>query len=139
MKEINYDKVLDLSLTYHWYDEIASGRKKEEYREIKKFYCSRLGGYCRYKTYDFGGGLLSAGVSGTPNCRKDYGGCWDSNIYHKTYDYVRFHRGQGGKEIMLVECKYIYVGIGNPEWGAPIDKDVFIIGLGNIIYDWHNK
>ena len=23
-------KILDLSLTYQWYDEIASGRKKEE-------------------------------------------------------------------------------------------------------------
>lgn len=35
-------KILDLSLTYHWYDMIAGGEKKEEYREIKDFYITRL-------------------------------------------------------------------------------------------------
>ena len=28
-------RILDLSLTYHWYDMIASGEKKEEYREVR--------------------------------------------------------------------------------------------------------
>ena len=32
---------------------------------------------------------------------------------------------------MLIECKGISVGYGNPEWGAPADKEVFIIKLGN--------
>ena len=30
--------VLDLSLTYHWYDEIEAGRKTEEYRDKTDYY-----------------------------------------------------------------------------------------------------
>ena len=86
--------ILDLSLTYHWFDMIASGEKKEEYREIKDFYRQRLVG--------------------------------------RSYDAVRFHRGQGGKTTMLIECLGIEIGKGRPELGAP-DTDVFIIKLGNKI------
>ena len=46
------------------------------------------------------------------------------------YDAVRFHRGQGSPVTMLVECLGISVGKGRPEWGAPEDKEVFIIKLG---------
>ena len=99
-------RILDLSLTYHWYDMIASGEKKEEYREVKEFYIKRL---CSlYST--------------------------DSESRFKHYDVVRFHRGQGGKETMLVEFKGVYIGYGkHPEWGAPSDKPVFIIELGKVI------
>lgn len=34
--------VLDLVLTHHWYDAIASGEKRYEYREIKPFWTKRL-------------------------------------------------------------------------------------------------
>lgn len=34
--------VLDLVLTHHWYDAIASGKKRYEYREIKPFWTKRL-------------------------------------------------------------------------------------------------
>lgn len=101
-------KILDLSLTYHWYDMIASGEKKEEYREIKYFYIKRL-----YDLYH-------------P----------DTNFKH--YDAVRFHRGQGGKVSMLVECKGIRIGRGKPEWGAP-EENVFIISLGKIIEENGSK
>ena len=35
-------KILDLSLTYKWYDMIVSGEKKEEYREIKDYWIKRF-------------------------------------------------------------------------------------------------
>ena len=35
-------KILDLVLTYHWYDMIESGEKKEEYRKIKPYWIRRL-------------------------------------------------------------------------------------------------
>ena len=120
-------RILDLSLTYHWYDMIASGVKKEEYRELKEFYFKRLnmewrlhleqGCYkgCNAFSYD-------------PACCV---GCKEFKPY--PYDAVRFHRGQGGKTSMLVECKGISIGYGEPEWGAPVDKPGFIISLGNII------
>ncbi|MCA6489113.1 MAG: ASCH domain-containing protein [Chitinophagaceae bacterium] len=38
-----------MTLKKHWFDMIKSGYKKEEYREIKPYWESRLEG----KTYDF--------------------------------------------------------------------------------------
>ena len=87
-------RILDLSLTYHWFDLIKSGIKKEEYREIKPFYTTRL--------------------------------------ENKEYDYIRFHRGQGSPVTMFVKYLGCTTGKGNVEWGAPIDKEVFIIKLGEI-------
>ena len=99
-------KILDLSLTYHWYDEIAAGRKKEEYRLCSGLYYRRL---------------THAGVVDL----------FDGKFRH--YDAVRFHRGQGSPTTMLVECLSIHIGYGKEEWGAPPRKKVFIIQLGNII------
>lgn len=39
------DRVLDLVLCHKWFDMIASGEKKEEYREIKPFYANRFKRY----------------------------------------------------------------------------------------------
>lgn len=33
---------LDLVLTHHWFDKIASGEKRHEYREIKPYWTKRL-------------------------------------------------------------------------------------------------
>lgn len=100
-------KVLDLVLTYKWYDMIASGVKKEEYREIKKFYLKRL-------------------------CERYYKAIDGTTIYDfKNYDAIRFHRGYT-KTSMLVELKDIRIGKGNPDWGAP-EEPVFILSLGEIL------
>lgn len=107
-------KILDLSLTYHWYDEIASGRKMEEYRQIKPFYNKRLMD-CSCK--GMGGPACS--------CRH--------------YDAIRFHRGQGSPVTMLIKCLGISIGFGNESWGAPIDEEVYIIRLGEIILSGDEK
>lgn len=139
MEDIDYSKVLDLSLSYHWYDEIASGRKKEEYRQIKPFYCQRIGDFCKYKQY--GSSCTMFGIDPVPHCARaeahDELCASHSHVYAKQYTHVRFHRGQGSPIIMLVECKGISIGKGNPEWGAPIDEEVFIIKLGKIIYNYN--
>lgn len=96
-------KILDLSLTYHWYDEIEAGRKPEEYRSNTPFYRSRL----MYPE--------------------------SSEEVWKHYDAIRFRRGRFGKRTMLVEHKGTRLGVGNPEWGAPEDKEVFILELGKVI------
>ena len=98
-------KILDLSLTYHWYDEIAAGRKKEEYRKRSGYYYKRL---------------TTQGVLDL----------FDGRFKH--YDAMRFHRGQGSRTTMQVECLGIHIGYGKEEWGAPKEK-VFIITLGNIL------
>lgn len=101
-------KILDLSLKWHWYDEIASGRKTEEYRQITPFYHKRIMDH-------------SCKLIGGPICT------------FKKYDAVRFHRGQGSPVTMLVQCLGISTGMGKTEWGAPQNEEVFIIRLGRIL------
>ena len=121
-----YRNILDLSLKYKYYDDIEAGIKPEEYREKSRYYNCRL--------YDCTLGdpgrrdCCLEGIDGqfvaTCPCYK----CKWSKPRH--YDAVRFHRGQGSRTTMLIECKDISVGYGNPDWGAPTDREVFIIKLG---------
>lgn len=121
-------RILDLSLTYHWYDMIASGIKKEEYREIKWFYFNRL-----VETHRINKGNVQYC---TGNCIKYYDHfkhCIDCKLINwKHYDAIRFHRGQGGKQSMLLRFNGVRIGKGNSEWGAP-DYPVFILSLGEIL------
>ena len=58
---------------------------------------------------------------------------WDSRL-NKDYDAVRFTNGYGKhRPTMLLKLKSISTGKGNPEWGAPVDKTVYIIKLGNMM------
>lgn len=117
-------RILDLSLTYHWYDEIASGRKKEEHREIKHFYKKRLMDACTTEELFCGGRTCN-------ECKNRMGIYpWCCPI---KYDAIRFHRGQGSPTTMLIEFKELRFGYGKTEWGAPDDHEVFIIKLGKIV------
>ena len=123
-------KILDLSLAYKWYDMIASGEKKEEYREIKDYWTKRFIDIAAVKhEEDVRNGMhrLFSEFTPEPVTLKDA----LRYFPREHYDAVRFHRGQGGRQTMLIECKGISVGYGNPEWGAPADREVFIIKLGN--------
>lgn len=44
-------KILDLVLKGKWYDMIASGEKREEYREIKPYWEKRLVDYNGLRNY----------------------------------------------------------------------------------------
>ena len=56
---------------------------------------------------------------------------WVSRIwYHKNeLKAVRFHRGYTNTT-MTFAIREIGIGKGNPQWGAPTERDVFIIKLG---------
>lgn len=116
--------VLDLSLKYHWYDEIEAGRKPEEYRDTTDYYINRL--------------MYRKDIERERNFR-EFAGMKQLTLqelvrwFAKQYDAVRFHRGQGGRRTMLWEIKGLAVGRGNIEWGAPTDREVFIIKLGKQI------
>jgi len=47
----------------------------------------------------------------------------------KRYTHVRFHRGYTAKT-MVFRYDGLRIGRGNTQWGAPADRDVFIISLG---------
>ncbi len=125
LKEHPEARVLDLSLTYHWYDEIEAGRKKEEYRELKQFYFKRL--------------YLDWHLNLEQGC---YKGCDEFAFNPKEcvlckkfvafpYDYVIFHRGRFSPTTMLVQCDGIRIGYGREDWGAERGKPYFVIQLGD--------
>lgn len=96
-------KILDLPLKKEWYNMIESGEKREEYREMKPYWIKRL---CR------------CGYCAVSQCKK--------KRVPTDYTHVRFRYGYT-KRTMLFKIDSIAIGKGNPKWGAPTDRDVFII------------
>lgn len=93
-------KTLTLHLTYQWYDMIESGEKKEEYRNINRYWERRL--YCR--------------------------GC----TIFRPYTHVVLYKAYTST-FMKFKIASFTTGHGKPEWGAPENRTVFIIKLGDRI------
>lgn len=110
-------KVLDLPLKKEWFEMIERGEKKEEYRTIKPYWCKRLG-RCVFEM------CWIRDSDGQCNFRKSV-----HNLNRLGYTHVRFRYGYT-KRTMLFTLDSIRIGIGKPEWGAPMDKSVFILKLG---------
>lgn len=97
--------ILHLTLKKKWFDMILSGEKKEEYREIKPYWETRLS--------NFDG---------------------EQFLHHKNYDVVIFKNGyQKDAPTMEVECSRIYCGYGRDEWGGIGQEKYYIIELGNVL------
>ena len=111
-------KTLDLPLKAKWYDMIEAGIKTEEYREIKLYWIRRL---CWHNKYE----EVKCPANYCSQCYHD-GRCVNGNYVFCDYTHVRFRYGYT-KRTMLREIKNITLGYGNPDWGAPKDKQVFII------------
>lgn len=102
-------KILHLTLKKKWFLMIASGEKKEEYREIKPYWRKRLLN------------ILDEG---------------DKIIYRpsKSFDAVLFRNGYSkDSPTIMVEFKGCEVCTGHPTWGAEPDKEYFVIKLGEIL------
>lgn len=103
-------EILHLTLKKKWFDMIASGEKKEEYREIKRFWIQRLCNEIEYEN----------------------GGSWEAVF--KKFTHVKFRNGYSKNAAELfVECKGIEVGTAKPEWSDNWQGEVFIIKLGEVI------
>lgn len=96
-------KILRLTLKKKWFDMILSGEKKEEYREIKEYWISRL---CYDKVLR----------------RTKY---FDSVIFKNGY-------GRNAPSVE-VKVHGIIESYGKEEWGAEKGKQYFIILLGKIL------
>lgn len=121
-------KTLDLVLKHKWYDMIACGEKKEEYREIKPHWFDRLID-CRVPKTSFLATRYFGLDNSTPqihNLKEDFDSEW---LVFKEFDAVRFHRGYTSTT-MTYEIESISIGKGNHEWGAEPGKDYFVIKLG---------
>ena len=104
---------LHLVLKGKWYDLIASGEKTEEYREPKPYWIKRI---------------LDKSSAKRPGLTPV-----SSRLSLLTkYERVCFHRGYTS-QTMTFKIKDVSAGIGKAAWGAPVDKVVIIIKLGNRI------
>ena len=102
---------LHLTLKKEWFDLIAAGVKKEEYREIKRYWTQRL---CNEFEYE----------SGLPNWRKQY-------------DLIEFRNGYNpNSPRIVVEWLGLEIGKPNPAWfprDGDLQENVFILKLGKVI------
>ena len=111
-------KILHLTLKKKWFDMVASGEKKEEYRDIKIYWWTRL---------------VQCG-----ECFRDDGELrpvdrWEL-LLEKKFDVVVFKNGyqKDAKKITL-EWLGMERGEGKKEWGAEPNKEYFVIKLGEIL------
>lgn len=114
---------------------IESGIKPEEYREIKPYWCNRLLDCCSLGIKEYWEPVLERTYKAIEENGKRIPQSF--NLEHllvwqygtRGYTHVRFRYGYT-KRTMLFELKGITIGKGNTEWGAPEDKEVFILKLG---------
>lgn len=101
-------RILHLTLKKKWFDMILSGEKKEEYRELKDYWCRRFCGEEWYKWED-----LTGHISLFP-------------------DIIVFKNGYGkDAPTLTMECKGITIGDGKYKWGGGGNQ--FVIKLGKIL------
>lgn len=105
-------KTLHLTLKKKWFDMIASGEKKEEYREIKTYWESRL---------------IDRGVIDDVSMLE-----FTSGKGLKQFDTVTIRNGCSKSDpTMTLQCLGIHIGGAKPEWSDNWQGHVFIIRLGD--------
>lgn len=101
-------KVLKLTLKRKWYNLIAIGAKREEYREIKEYWLKRL--------FYVQSPMIAKFVFG------------DVGLTPKYFTHVQFRLGyKKNAPTMEFQITDIDINRGDNSMGAPIDQDVIII------------
>ena len=119
-------KVLTLTISKRCFDMILSGEKTEEYRMITTYWYQRL--YQRKPEFAYAGRISKsdAEYACDPDLRYILTGEGFKDNELRPYTRILFRYGYT-RLTMLREIESITIGRGNPKWGAPTDKDVFII------------
>lgn len=96
-------RVLYLSVKKEWFDMIASGEKKEEYREMSTYWSSRLSPFWHYRHF----------LIDNP---RDLEAMWLQT--HVRYTHVLFINGRNSKVNRTIEkeIKDIYKGYPKSKW-----------------------
>lgn len=127
-------RVLHLPLKSEWYDMIESGEKREEYREFKEYYISRL--------VEMRNRLMGQDIYTklTPHLVRYYAmnkghfitDLLSGTLRLKDYDEVRFSRGYTNRT-MTYEVLGLRFDFGRVDWGAPAYEMCFIVDLGEVL------
>ena len=117
-------RTLQLTIKSKWFNLILSGEKKEEYREIKEYWVSRLVWLLNPEQFTDISDLTNR-IKETPLVMET-----KSYLEYAFYSKVQFTNGYGkDKPTATFECLGIRIGKGEKKLGAS-DEDVFIIKLG---------
>lgn len=100
--------MLILPIKKKWFEMIASGEKKEEYREIKPYWTKRFENY--YEIAKFNIEL-------------------ECSNFKEIYYRVVFRNGyQADSPTIKCKCK-LRIGQGKQEWGAEPNKEYYILDI----------
>lgn len=115
-------KTLTLSLKKKWFDMIKSGKKMEEYREIKDRYIHLLYNYAEMQKF--------FGVPPQPY-HFDRPQVFHTKQFQKHFDRLVFTLGypkaDDTERRLVFKNPKIRIGTGKPEWGAEPNKLYFVI------------
>lgn len=106
---------LRLPLKRKWFEMTKSGEKTEEYREINRYWISRL-----VRNIEYMVNYEDLEAVGNISFRE-----FDSNIVTLGYP-----KSNDADRIISFEHEGIEIGTGNPEWGAEPGKRYFVIKHG---------
>lgn len=107
--------MLIIPIKKKWYDMILSGNKKEEYREIKPYYTSRIKNeidFIKFLDYDSMIEVLEIGGIGIK---------------------VMFRNGYSKNSPSFIARCTLSVGTGKEEWGAEKSRQYFILTVQEIL------
>ena len=128
-----YMNILHLKLKKKWFDMIASGEKKEEYRELKPYWLKRLyfnddeDLYAQYYANEVTTELESFDYS---DAELEMWSGWKKHNFGK----IIFTNGYAKHAPRIeVECLGIEIKEGKPEWGAEAGCKYFVLKLGNVL------
>lgn len=120
-------RILHLTLKKKWFDMIASGEKKEEYREINNYWTKRFIERDYYK------------YSNVPDIKMLKSQYFDKTLFYAVMrDFDSVHFANGGHfhpsiPQITLKCAGMEISTGKTEWGAEPGKEYFVIKLGDII------
>ncbi|MHA1342381.1 MAG: ASCH domain-containing protein [Promethearchaeota archaeon] len=112
MKE---ERILHLNLKKKWFDMIAYGEKKEEYREIKEYWNKRLVNKI-ITEYDL----------------DDQEILYEEYVF-ENYTHIIFSNGyRKYRPQIKIKLKKILIETGKEKWGAEKGKEYFVLKLGKV-------
>ena len=134
MRTLRTSDTLYLILKQPWFGMVSTGRKTEEYRELTPHWVRRL--LASVEHVPFGEDILRPvdlpkdATQVIPENVKQL--LFSGNLAVRPFRNVNFGHGyRKGRSSVTLPIEGITIGRGRPEWGAPGDRDVFIIRLGS--------
>lgn len=124
---------LNLIVDGYYYDMILDEIKKEEYREIKPYWIKRLFLLAPNSADEKKRSITNQMLKHWATQQLTVSDLIEQGlILPKPYTHVCFRRGYTNSPLW-VKLTSITIGYGNTDWGAPKDKKVFVLRLGEII------